>query len=215
MLSRVNLNKHRLLISTGMSSINEISKTLNFIAKKIYVFKKNKIKVNNEKILKFLKRKYVYFIATDYPVSNQYANLRAIETLSKFLNCRWDILMHTLGISAPLIAVSIGAKYIEKHLTLDKNLRGPDHKASLNPVEFKEMVKQIRNYEQMIGNGIKKPQKCELINMKIARKSIVASCYILKGEMFNKNNITVKRPAGGIDPTRYSEILGKKAKKII
>ena len=215
MLSRVNLNKHKLLISTGMSSINEISKTLNFIAKKkIYVFKKNKIKINNNKIFKFLKKKIcLLHCVTDYPVPNQYANLRAIETLSKFFKLPVGYSDHTLGISAPLIAASVGAKYIEKHLTIDKNLRGPDHKASLNPVEFKEMVKQIRNYEQMIGNGIKKPQKCELINMKIARKSIVASCYILKGEMFTKNNITVKRPAGGLDPTRYFEILGKKAKK--
>ena len=118
---------------------------------------------------------------------------------------------HTPGIEIPVAAVALGAQVIEKHFTLDKNLPGPDHKASLEPDELKTMVKAIRNVEIALGNGIKKPSKSEVKNLSIARKSIVAKCQIKKGETFSEANLTVKRPGTGISPMRLNEILGKKA----
>ena len=112
-----------------------------------------------------------------------------------------------------MIAVSLEPKLIEKHLTLNQNLIGPDHRASLNPAQFKLMVNNIRTFEKMMGDGIKSPQICEKKNMKVARKSIVAKKNIKIGESFTFKNITVKRPSGGKDPSQYFELIGKIAKK--
>jgi N,N'-diacetyllegionaminate synthase len=114
---------------------------------------------------------------------------------------------HTQGIEVPIAAVALGAKVIEKHFTLDRNMEGPDHKASLEPHELKAMVEAIRNIEKAIGN----PEKCasasETPNKAIARKSIVAKCHIAKGELLTENNITVKRPGNGISPMRWREVI--------
>jgi len=120
---------------------------------------------------------------------------------------------HTLGIEIPVAAVALGASVIEKHFTLDKNMEGPDHKASLEPHELKEMVKAIRNIEKALGNGIKKPSPSEMKNKPIARKSIVAACPIQKGELFTERNITVKRPGTGISPMRWDDIIGRRASR--
>ena len=112
---------------------------------------------------------------------------------------------HTLGIEVPIAAVALGAKVIEKHITLNKKLKGPDHKASLNPIEFKKMVKQIRKLETMMGNGKKVLQKCEIKNMLIARKSIVAKKNIKQGQLFSNLNLGIKRPAGGIVEARLAD----------
>ena len=120
---------------------------------------------------------------------------------------------HTLGIEIPIAAVALGASVIEKHLTLDVNMEGPDHPASLEADDFKQMVKSIRNIEQAIGDGIKVPSSSEKKNIPIVRKSIIATKNIIKGDLFSTENIYFKRPGTGISPMEYSSVLGKKAKK--
>ena len=122
---------------------------------------------------------------------------------------------HTLGIEVPIAAVAMGAEVIEKHFTLDKNLPGPDHKASLEPHELKAMVRAIRNIEKALGNGIKKPSPSEKKNIIVARKSIVAKRDIKKGELLTEENLTTKRPATGLSPMMWEEIIGKRANKDI
>ena len=150
---------------------------------------------------------------TDYPVQDNFANLNAIKTIKDTFKLPVGYSDHTSGVIAPVIAASFGAILIEKHLTINQNFKGPDHKASLNPSQFKIMVNNVRSFENMRGNGIKLPQICEKKNMKVARKSIVAKEKIKRGENFTFKNITVKRPAGGKDPSQYFQLLGKVAKK--
>lgn len=215
MLNKVNLKKQKVFISTGMSTISEIAKCINFIAKsKIYTIKKNNVKIRLKSKLNFLKKKIIIMhCVTDYPVQDNFANLRAIKTIKDTFKLPVGYSDHTIGVIAPVIAVSLGAKLIEKHLTLNQNLIGPDHRASLNPAQFKLMVNNIRTFEKMMGDGIKSPQICEKKNMKVARKSIVAKKNIKIGESFTFKNITVKRPSGGKDPSQYFELIGKIAKK--
>ena len=118
-----------------------------------------------------------------------------------------------MGIEAAIASVPLGAKIIEKHFTLNKKMKGPDHKASLEPAEFKKMVDAVRNIENALGKNIKKITKSEKKNLNIARKSIVAIEEINKGDVFSKNNIGVKRPGGGLSPTNWLVILGKSSKK--
>ena len=120
---------------------------------------------------------------------------------------------HTRGIEVPIAAVAMGATVIEKHFTLDNNMEGPDHKASLEPVEFERMVKAIRNVELSMGDGIKKPTVSELGNMRIARKSIVAKQLIRKGETFTPDNLSVKRPGTGMSPMLWDDVIGATAKR--
>ena len=118
---------------------------------------------------------------------------------------------HTQGIEVPIAAVAMGATVIEKHFTLDKNMEGPDHKASLDPTELKQMVSAIRNIEKAIGNGLKEPSSSELTNKAVARKSIVASREIKQGEILSEYNLTTKRPGTGISPMKWYEVIGKVA----
>jgi N,N'-diacetyllegionaminate synthase len=120
---------------------------------------------------------------------------------------------HTKGIEVPIAAVALGATVIEKHFTLDRNMEGPDHKASLEPDELKQMVLSIRNVEVALGDGKKQPSDAEKKNIAIARKSIVAACDIKKDELFTEDNLTVKRPGTGISPMRWEEVVGTKAIK--
>jgi sialic acid synthase SpsE len=121
---------------------------------------------------------------------------------------------HTLGIEVPIAAVALGARVIEKHFTLDRDLPGPDHLASLQPDELKAMVQAIRNIELAIsGNGTKQPSESEKKNIEIARKSIVAKTDIIEGEVFSDRNLTTKRPGSGISPMRWDEIIGQKAQR--
>ena len=120
---------------------------------------------------------------------------------------------HSHGILAPVLAISKGASIIEKHITLNKNMEGPDHKASLEPDELKSMINAIRNIEIALGSGIKKPTDSETSNIQIARKSIVAKTKIKKGDVLNEKNLSIKRPGSGISPMRWDKIVGTKAKK--
>lgn len=150
---------------------------------------------------------------TEYPTPFEDVNLKAMLTLKEKFNVEVGYSDHTKGIEVPIAAVAMGATIIEKHFTLDRNMEGPDHKASLEPNELKQMVQSIRNIEKAIGDGIKKVSNSERKNIEIARKSIVAKCNIARGEKFTINNITVKRPGNGISPMRWNEVLGKKATK--
>ena len=134
-------------------------------------------------------------------------------TLQKEFGYRVGYSDHTNGIEIPVAAVAMGATVIEKHFTLDKKMEGPDHKASLEPEELRQMVLSIRNVEAAIGNGVKQPSQAEKKNIAIARKSIVAACDIKKGEVFTENNLTAKRPGNGISPMKWAEVLGKVAKR--
>ncbi|ALU14156.1 N-acetylneuraminate synthase NeuB [Eubacterium limosum] len=148
---------------------------------------------------------------TEYPTPMEDVNLKAMETLKKAFGTPIGYSDHTKGIEVPIAAVAMGATIIEKHFTLDRNMEGPDHKASLEPSELKVMVQAIRNIEKAIGTGDKKPTPSEIKNMAIARKSIVASQPIKKGETFTEQNITTKRPGTGISAMRWRQVLGQKA----
>jgi len=196
-LQRIGQLNKKVILSTGMSDIGEIEDALDILISS--GTKKDNITVLHAN--------------TMYPTPMEDVNLKAMVTIGNTFNIAYGYSDHTLGIEVPIGAVSLGATVIEKHFTLDKNMDGPDHKASLEPNELKEMVKAIRNIELALGNGIKKPSKSEIPNIEIARKSIVAKTSIKIGEAFSEKNITVKRPAGGISPMRWNETIGKKAVK--
>jgi len=148
---------------------------------------------------------------TEYPTPMQDVNLRAMCGIRDAFGVAVGYSDHTAGIEVPIAAVALGATVIEKHLTLDRNLPGPDHKASLEPDEFAAMVHSIRNIEQVMGDGIKRPSPSEAKNMPIARKSLVAAKQIRAGEQFTAENITAKRPGTGITPMRWDEVIGRVA----
>ena len=145
---------------------------------------------------------------TEYPTPWNDVNLRAMHDIAKRFNVPVGYSDHTRGIEVPIAAVALGATVIEKHFTLDNNLPGPDHKASLEPHQLKAMVDAIRHIECALGSGSKQVSKSERKNMAIARKSIVAATEIKKGELFTPQNITVKRPGGGISPMKWDEVIG-------
>ena len=148
---------------------------------------------------------------TEYPTPNEDVNLRAMKTLRDAFGVEVGYSDHTKGIEVPIAAVAMGAAVIEKHFTLDRNMEGPDHKASLEPQELKQMVDSIRHIEAALGSGDKKPSPSEKKNMAVARKSIVAAARIKAGDILTEENITVKRPGNGICPMRWKEVLGTRA----
>ena len=149
---------------------------------------------------------------TEYPTPFEDVNLKAMDALRKEFGVEVGYSDHTKGIEVPIAAVALGATVIEKHFTLDRNMEGPDHKASLEPDELKAMVSAIRNIEKAVGgDGTKHVSESERKNIAIARKSIVAACDIKTGEVFTEQNLTVKRPGNGISPMKWDEIIGKTA----
>ncbi|MFA5916208.1 MAG: N-acetylneuraminate synthase [Burkholderiales bacterium] len=148
---------------------------------------------------------------TEYPTPMADVNLHAMLTIREAFGVAVGYSDHTAGIEVAIAAVALGATLIEKHFTLDRNLPGPDHKASLEPDELKAMVTAIRNIEQALGDGIKRPSASEAKNKPIARKSLVAASAIGAGEIFSETNVTVKRPGTGLSPMRWDEVLGRKA----
>lgn len=146
---------------------------------------------------------------TEYPTPFNQVNLKAMDTLKSAFNLPVGYSDHTLGINIPIVAVARGATVIEKHFTIDRTLPGPDHQASLEPSELKQMIKSIREVESALGDGLKKPASVELKNRTIARKSLVANQDIKQGEFFTEDNLTCKRPGDGISPLFYWEYLGK------
>jgi N,N'-diacetyllegionaminate synthase len=140
-------------------------------------------------------------------------NLRAMQTIKDAFGVAVGYSDHTEGTEVAVAAVALGATVIEKHLTLDRNLPGPDHRASLEPDEFKAMVLAIRNIELALGDGIKRPSPSESKNLPIARKSMVAARHIRAGEPFSAENLAVKRPGSGISPMRWDEVIGQIARR--
>jgi N,N'-diacetyllegionaminate synthase len=188
------LNK-KLIISTGMANLGEIEKAMDVLIESGTLRDQMTILHCN----------------TEYPTPMEDVNLRAMLTIKESLKVRVGYSDHTLGIEVPIAAVALGASVIEKHFTLDRNMIGPDHQASLEPQELKAMVNAIRNIEKALGNGIKKASPSEQKNKAIARKSLVAKNEICKGELFSEDNITAKRPGTGISPMEWDRIIGKVA----
>lgn len=147
-------------------------------------------------------------VTTQYPTPMEEVNLNAMLTIKKAFDVKVGYSDHTMGIEVPIAAVALGAEVIEKHFTLDRNMSGPDHKASLSPRELSDMVIAIRNIEKALGDGIKVPTKSELLNKKIVRKSIVAIKDILIGDTFSERNIALKRANGGKSPLKWDSIIG-------
>lgn len=147
---------------------------------------------------------------TEYPAPYSEVNLRAIQTLKAAFGLPVGYSDHTLGIEIPVAAVALGAEVIEKHLTLDRSLPGPDHRASLEPSEFKQMVTAIRHTEAALGNGIKAPAPCELPNIAVARKSIVASRSLAPGHALAASDLAIKRPGNGLAPKLLPQLVGRR-----
>lgn len=182
----------KIILSTGMSTMDDISSAVD-------VFRAEG--VSDITIL---------HCNTEYPTPMEDVNLKAMLAIKDQFQTNIGYSDHTLGIEIPIAAVALGATVIEKHFTLDKSMPGPDHAASLEPVELVNMVIAIRNIEHaMKGNGLKAPSESELKNIAVARKSIVAARSIKKGELLSEDNLTVKRPGTGISPMRWDEIIGK------
>ena len=194
-LRRIGQYGKPVFLSTGMANQDEIEAALNVLEQA------------------GTSRKYITVLHcnTEYPTPTVDVNLKAMLTLQDAFNVRVGYSDHTLGIEVAVAAVALGATVIEKHLTLDCNLPGPDHKASLEPEEFKAMVVAIRNIEKAMGDGVKRPSPSETKNKPIARKSLVAAQTIRKGELFCETNLAVKRPGTGLSPMRWDEVLGSKA----
>lgn len=190
------LNK-KIILSTGMSNMDEIKNALEILINSGTT--KNNITVLHAN--------------TEYPTPMEDVNLKAMVSIGKELDIKFGYSDHTLGIEVDIAAVAMGAICIEKHFTLDRNMEGPDHKASLEPNQLKEMVIAIRNIEAALGDGIKKPSPSELPNIQIVRKSIVAKTFIKKGDYLNSSNLTTKRPGAGISPMQWDKILNTKATK--
>jgi N,N'-diacetyllegionaminate synthase len=186
-----------IILSTGMATLGEIEQAINVL---------EMAGTSRDKII-------ILHCTTEYPTSMSEVNLRAMLTLQKAFRVAVGYSDHTKGIEISVAAVAMGATVIEKHFTLDRNLPGPDHRASLEPNELKQMISAIRNIEDAMGDGIKRPTPSEKKNKLVARKSIVASRYIAKGESFTAENLTVKRPGTGISPMKWDEIIGKKASR--
>lgn len=189
--------KEDIIMSTGMCVKQDIEKAINVL---------NDFGVRKEQIT-------ILHCNTQYPTPFEDVNLKAMLSIKKDFGMNVGYSDHTCGIEVPIAAVALGATVIEKHFTLNRNLPGPDHKASLEPAELKAMVSAIRNIEKALGNGEKKVTPSEKANIAIARKSIVAACPIKKGELLTEENITVKRPGTGISPMRWNEVIGTAATK--
>jgi N,N'-diacetyllegionaminate synthase len=186
-----------IIMSTGMATLEEVR-----VAKNVL------LEVGAEK-----DQVTILHCNTEYPTPMEDVNLKAMLTIRDELGVAVGYSDHTLGIEIPVAAVALGATVIEKHFTLDRTLPGPDHKASLEPDELKAMVTAIRNIEKAMGNGVKKPSPSEIKNIPIARKSIVAKKPIKKGDLFTKENLTVKRPGTGISPMEWDTFIGSYTNK--
>lgn len=186
-----------IILSTGMSTLGGIAEALEVI----------RGEGADEVVL--------LHCVSDYPAKVEEMNLRAMNTLRRSFEFPVGLSDHTLGVTIPIAAVALGAAVIEKHFTLDKKLPGPDHKASLEPNELKEMINCIRNVEKALGNGIKRPTKNEEKIKKVVRKSIVARTKIPKGTVITKEMLDFKRPGIGIEPKYLERVVGKRVKRDI
>ena len=182
----------QVVLSTGMSNLEEVGDALNILIN---------AGTSKDNIT-------ILHANTMYPTPMEDVNLNAMLTIQKEFDIAIGYSDHTLGIEVDIAAVAMGASVIEKHFTLDKTMDGPDHKASLEPEELKSMVSAIRNIEKALGSSEKKPSPSETVNIDVARKSIVAKCAIKKGDILSEKNISTKRPGAGINPMKWDDVLG-------
>ena len=192
-LRKIAAKNKPIIMSTGMANLGEVEEAINTIREVNF-----KVQIS------------LLHCTTNYPTPYEEVNLKAMQTLAAAFKLPVGYSDHTLGIEVPIAAVAMGAKIIEKHFTLDNKLPGPDHKASLEPDELKEMVKAIRNIEKALGDGIKKPNKSEIEIMKVARRSLIATRDIKAGEAIKESDIAIKRPGTGILPKFKGIIIGMK-----
>lgn len=192
-LKKLACTKRKVVMSTGMADMSEIKSAVSLLEE------------NGVKDITLLQ------CNTQYPTPYSDVNLKAMNHIKDETGKPVGYSDHTQGIAIPIAAVAMGATVIEKHFTLDKNMEGPDHRASLEPDELEEMVRGIRQVEMALGSGIKQRSESERQNVNVARKSIVASCHIKQGEIFTEDNITTKRPGNGISPMLWDDVVGKTA----
>ena len=197
LLKELSKFKKKYILSTGMASLREIKDNLSILTSGA---------LKNQNI-------YLMHCNSDYPTKFSDVNLRVINNLKKKFKCKIGFSDHSLGIEAPIASAALEVEIIEKHITIDQNFKGPDHKISLTPKQFKLMVKCIRNVEIAMGTANKKATYSEIKNIPFIRKSNVAKKYIKKGDVLSENNLAVKRPGNGITPKKWNKIIGKKAKK--
>ena len=184
-----------IVLSTGMCTLGEVEDAIEVL---------EKAGTGRDRIT-------VLHCTTEYPTPMQEVNLRAMLSMKSAFGLKVGYSDHTQGIEVAIAAVALGATLIEKHFTLDRNFPGPDHKASLEPTELSAMITSIRNIEMALGDGVKRVTASEFMNRPVARKSLVASRKIFKGERFSIDNITPKRPGYGVSPMRWDEIIGRSA----
>ncbi len=192
-LKKAGILRKKIIISTGMSGLGEVRAGLEILLK---------AGTRRQDIT-------VLQCNTDYPTRHEDVNLLAMLTMKDILKVNVGVSDHTLGLEVPVAAAALGASVIEKHFTLKRSMKGPDHKASLEPAELKEMVRAIRNTEKALGSAVKKPTAAESRNKLVVRKSITAAKDIRKGEVFTEDNLTVKRPGTGISPMKWEDVIGK------
>lgn len=195
LLREAGKTKKKIILSSGMSTLEETGSAVQILME------------NGCRDL------IVLHCNTEYPTPYQDVNLQAMVTMKEKLGVKVGYSDHTQGIEVAVAAAALGAEVIEKHFTLDRNMDGPDHKASLEPGELREMVKAIRNIELALGDGKKTPSDSEKKNINIVRKSIVAKCDIKAGSRFSENSLTTKRPGTGISPMEWEKVIGQTAKR--
>lgn len=210
----------KIILSTGMSVLSDVENALAVLA---FGFLYNRFPESLDDCYQAYFRKEsqellnknvtLLHCTTEYPASFSEVNLNVIETMRRAFDLLVGFSDHTVGIAMPIAAVAKGAAVIEKHFTLDKDLPGPDHKASLDPKELAEMVKSIRQVEKSLGNGVKRPSERELQNKDVVMKRLIATDAIKKGERFSHSNLSLKRAAQGISSASYWQWIGKKANR--
>ena len=186
-----------IILSTGMADIKEVNAAIDILTSK---------NITKESIT-------VLHCTTEYPAPINEINLRAMQTLHEITSCDVGYSDHSLGYIVPLAAYALGASVIEKHITLSRNMEGPDHAASFLPSEFGELNQKLCELETLLGSSTKEPSRSEKKNIVAARKSIVAACNIEKGEIFSNDNLSIKRPGNGISPMKINSVIGKPASK--
>ena len=196
-LKEISKSNCKLILSTGMSTISEILKALKILT------------------LGNIKKKDICLLHcnSEYPSPYEDINLRAMIKMKNFFNMEVGYSDHSEGIIVPIMAATLGAKYIEKHLTLSKSMKGPDHSSSVTSYELKQIVLNNKLIPKILGSGIKKISKSERKNLSVVRKSLFAGCNIKKGEIFTFDNIKIKRPGTGLKPAKIYKIVGTAAKK--
>lgn len=197
LLRKIGASGRKIIVSTGMAQLSEVAAAL----KVLYAAGSVKRDIT------------LLHCNTEYPTPMRDVNLKAMAVMGRQFGLRFGYSDHTEGRTIPVAAAALGAKVIEKHLTLDKKMKGPDHEASLEPSEFKAMVEAVRAVELALGTGVKKPSQSEIKNSPVARKSITAALSIAKGARFTADNIAAMRPGGGLSPMLWDRVIGKRARR--